>query len=105
MHKWTIIHNVASGQPDVCSVFGGQPTQGSGYLPQGADLNHRFESDDFIDGEMVELYSYGAKPFPAHERQRRFLPQPSEVHGFASARLPRNSYKGKQVRFIPKKLR
>jgi hypothetical protein len=105
MQKWTIIHNVASAQPDVVSVFGGQIDQGSGYLPQGADLNHRFENDDSIDGEMVELYSSGAKAFPALERLRRHLPQPSEVHGFESARLPRNSYKGKKVRVIPKKLR
>ena len=80
---WTVLHNVALGEPDMVRAFGRRTSHQSwGTLEQG------FGNNDFIDAEFTQAAALDWQPAPIA------LPAPGE-------RVPQfvqRTYKGKPVR-------
>ena len=82
---WTVLHNVALGEPDMVRAFGGQTSlQPRGTLEQG------FGDGDFIEAEFTPAAALDWQPAP------RALPAPGQ-------RIPQfvqRIHKGKPVRTV-----
>jgi hypothetical protein len=104
MYRWTIIHDVAVGDPEVTAVFGGHRLQAREYrpfMPRGGYYSP-VDSGDLIEGEFEDA---AIRKLP---HQPRALPSPAElmrpqpmIPELGDSGAGMSTYKGKAVKHIP----